>query len=449
MKILLISANRLTEPYPVYPLGLDYVAGAIPNHHSVQILDINIIQQNEDIAEYIESFSPDIIGVSMRNIDNTDTLTPKGFIDDYKALVQLIKQISNASIVLGGSGFSLFPQQLLDYVDADYGIVGEGERFSLLLDAIEHKKDSTSIPCVVTRNTSECQVLPWKQNIQRCFQANTDHVEFYRKHGGMFNLQTKRGCPFHCIYCTYPLIEGSELRRSDSEQVAEMALTLQNAGAKYLFVSDSVFNSDCSHNLEIAKAFQKKGISIPWGAFFSPIRPTKEYYTILADSGLTHVEFGTESLSTTMLSAYHKPFTQDHIFMAHEAAIQAGLKVAHYFLLGGPSESVETLDETLTLIEQLTKSVFFFFCGVRIYPNTQLHRMAVSEGQISESTDLLAPVFYYSKSIRMDEIISKVQERSLQRKNWVIGSGGNETALLLAKLYRRGYTGPLWEYLIV
>jgi len=81
----------------------------------------------------------------------------------------------------------------------------------------------------------------------------------------------------------------------------------------------------------------------------------------MADAGLSHVEFGTESLSANMLKTYKKPFGTKHIFNAHKAAIEAGLFVAHYFLLGGPGEDEDSLNETLSNIAMLNRSVLFFF----------------------------------------------------------------------------------------
>ncbi len=75
MKILLISANQLTAPYPVYPLGLDYVAQAILQEHIVEIADMNHVGGYEALEKTIEDFKPDIIGLSLRNVDNTDMST--------------------------------------------------------------------------------------------------------------------------------------------------------------------------------------------------------------------------------------------------------------------------------------------------------------------------------------------------------------------------------------
>jgi radical SAM superfamily enzyme YgiQ (UPF0313 family) len=201
--------------------------------------------------------------------------------------------------------------------------------------------------------------------------------------------------------------------------------------------------------LEVAKAFVRVGLSIPWGAFLTPTEPPPHYYRILADAGMTHVEFGTDSLCAAMLTAYRKPFAVQEVFRAHHQAREAGLHIAHYFLLGGPGENNDTLSETYTNIEKVNRSVFFFFCGVRIYPHTELYRIALADGQISDSQSLLEPVFYNPRGLGSQEIIQRTTTRAAGRSNWIIGSGGERTARILSRLYARGHTGPLWESLIV
>ena len=149
-----------------------------------------------------------------------------------------------------------------------------------------------------------------------------------------------------------------------------------------------------------------------------------------------------------MLKAYNKPFRRAHILDAHQKAVQAGLYAAHYFLLGGPGETADTLTSTLSHIDKLKKSVLFLFCGMRIYPHTGLFERAVAEGQISEGQDLLEPVFYQSPGIGRQDIMERVKNAARGRISWVVGSGGDETARLLQRMYAKGYTGPLWNYLI-
>jgi radical SAM superfamily enzyme YgiQ (UPF0313 family) len=151
MKVLLISANTLTAPYPVYPLGLDYVAGALADKHEVRIADMNTFRDEKSLGTFVQQFSPEVIGISLRNIDNTDTTDPQGFVGIYRRLIDEIRRHSEALIVLGGSGLTIFPQEIMDALKADYGIMGEGERLAQLLDAIENKKEISAIPGVVSQ----------------------------------------------------------------------------------------------------------------------------------------------------------------------------------------------------------------------------------------------------------------------------------------------------------
>ena len=448
MKVLLVSANTLREPYPVYPLGLDYVAGAIAANHQVQIVDMNSLDGYESLAATIKEFSPDVIGLSLRNIDNTDTTDPKGFIGQYRAIVDVIRKYSDARLILGGSGFTIFPAETMQALGADYGVIGEGERVALLLDAIEKREDDATMPGVVTPETPNSLPEPWEGKITRRINPNPANLQFYLQNGGMLNLQTKRGCHFKCVYCTYPHIEGHHLRLVDPDETAAAALKLQASGAKYFFITDSVFNADCAHSLAVARAFKKNGVSIPWGAFFAPLKQPEDYFRIMADAGLTHVEFGTDSLSNSVLAAYRKPFQDQQIIKVHQAAIAAGLYVAHYFLLGGPGENPQTLKETLSGIRSLEKSALFLFCGMRIYPGTALYEIAVNEGQIEKGRSILEPVFYRSALIDSDEIVRQVRQEAGERINWIIGAGGQDTAKIITELYHRGHCGPMWEYLI-
>ena len=447
-KVLLISANRMKKPYPVYPLGLDYVAGILQPRYQIHILDMNFCPSLDMLGEQIRRYAPDYIGLSIRNIDSTDPIHSRGFLSDYIDMVGSIRRNSNAPLILGGSGYTVFPIEFLRSLGADFGIAGEGERLALLLNTLEEKGDATSIPGVITPETSTVGYRPWKGDPRRIFDAAAGYAKFYISYGGMLNLQTKRGCPFRCSYCTYPHIEGGKMQLLDPQEAARQARQLQDAGAKYIFVTDSVFNASYEHSLQVARAFIDRRITVPWGGFFVPAVSPNGYFRQLADAGLTHVEFGTESMCDAMLSNLRKPFAAADVFTAHRQALAAGLHVAHYFMLGGPGESQDTLRVTLEGADRLRQAVFFFFCGIRIYPHTALYDTAVREGQIQTSQNLIEPVFYRSPFISDVEIIQRIEAHAAGRINWLIGAGEDKTARILPRLYKRGHTGPLWEYLI-
>lgn len=447
-KVILISANMMKKPYPVYPLGLDYVAGALKSVYETKILDMNDFSSPDLLGEEVRRYAPDYIGLSIRNIDNTDTINSRGFLSDYQELVDTIRRHSTAPLILGGSGYTVFPLEFVRALDADYGLAGEGERLPLLLDALENQTDVSAVPGIVTRQTSSVDYRPWDREMHRYFDPAAAHTKYYLSYGGMLNLQTKRGCPFRCGYCTYPHIEGSKMRFFDPQEVARQARDLQDAGAKYIFITDSAFNASYEHSTKVARAFKEARISIPWGGFFAATVPPDDYYAALADAGLTHVEFGTESMCDGMLKNLRKPFVSADVFRAHQKALDAGLFIAHYFLLGGPGENEETLRQTLQGVDQLERAVFFFFCGIRIYPHTALYETAIREGQIDEAQNLIDPVFYRSPFISDVEIVEKVEAHAAGRLNWLIGAGESKATRILPRLYDRGHTGPLWEHLI-
>jgi radical SAM superfamily enzyme YgiQ (UPF0313 family) len=129
----------------------------------------------------------------------------------------------------------------------------------------------------------------------------------------MLNLQSRRGCPHGCTYCTYPLLEGRTSRPFPPAEVGAEAKALQDGDARFLFFADSTFNVEPSHNLAVAQALRAAGVRVPWGAFFAPSRPPAGYFDALAAAGLTHVEFGTESLASPTLTGLGKWFTPDDV----------------------------------------------------------------------------------------------------------------------------------------
>ncbi len=447
MRVLLVAVNRCRVPFPVYPIALDYLVGVLREEHDVDTIDLAVADGPDALRERLGAFHPDIVGISIRNIDNTDVTGAQGFIEDIREAVQVTREHSSAKVILGGAGFSIFPDELMRRLGADFGIIGEGERLASLLRALEQGSSVGDIEGVAIPSQNKERPRPLEQIFCRAIPRE-DQASPYVRAGGMMNLQTKRGCPFDCIYCTYPAIEGRKLRLFSPEAVAQEAAALKSLGAKFLFITDSVFNAAPRHNLEVASALRRADVGLPWGAFFSPLRPEKGYYESLVKAGLTHVEFGTESVSAAILAKYRKPFDVDDVTYAHEAAKRAGIHVAHYMMLGGPGETRETVEETLRGCEGLAGAAIFFFCGVRIYPQTALYELAVGEGQVASDTDLLEPVFYCSKDIAVEEILTLVRERSETHPGWVVGSGGEQTSKIIARLHARGRCGPLWENMV-
>jgi radical SAM superfamily enzyme YgiQ (UPF0313 family) len=388
------------------------------------------------------------VGFSLRNIDSLDHTRVSSFVKEAERAVAVLRAETDAPLILGGAGFTLFPQRLMAILGAEYGVVGEGERARALVDALEAGADPRGLPGVVSKGGPAPRPVPLAAGarVLRASPTRNPSLGYYLARGGVLGLRTQRGCRLRCVYCTYPHIEGRRPVLSDPLSVVEEARRLEEAGARYLVLTDAVMNGIPEHALAVGEAFRKGGLKLPWGGFFTPTAPAPGFYEALRAAGCTHVEFGTESLSDAVLPGLCKPFRRRDVMLAHAAARGAGLHVAHFMALGGPGETRDTVEETLDGCEALEGAPVFFFCGLRIYPHTELFLLAVASGQVEIDQDLLAPVFYRPPKVELLAISEAVRSRAAGRRGFVTGAGG-EWEGVLARLHARGRVGPLWEHL--
>ena len=224
-RILLLSANRCTDPDPVFPLGLAHINAALrTGGHAVRWLDR--LWNFDRLAETLREFQPEVVGIGLRNIDDVLIRQREEFYDELSALVAAIRQHVSAPIVLGGSGFSIFPERLLALTNADYGIAGEGEPGILaLLDVLKNGGDFACVPGLVHRRDGAIVINPSEPGRLDMALTEADRPSEIARHylqaSDTLNLQTQRGCHYLCCYCTYPVLEGKSNRRR--KHVRELA----------------------------------------------------------------------------------------------------------------------------------------------------------------------------------------------------------------------------------
>jgi radical SAM superfamily enzyme len=140
-----------------------------------------------------------------------------------------------------------------------------------------------------------------------------------------------------------------------------------------------------------------------------------------------------------------KSFTVADIRSASRLCHDLGIDFAHYILFGGPGESVVTIDETFSLMDEINPVAVIAMNGIRIYPGTPLHHRAIEEGYISAETSLLEPLFYISPPLG-ETICDLVTERAMTRLNWVVpGLEINMSAAMMEALRSFPVRGPLWK----
>lgn len=442
MKVLLIGANVASTPYYVYPLGLSMIASALKNsgHEASQFDFLKNNMSIESIENEIKSFIPDIIGISMRNIDNVNFMNEQRYIDAVKEIVGKIRHMTKAPVVMGGSGFSITPEAILREVGADYGIVGEGESLMVQFADNAARGIYPEKGCIRSSNHMKGEEIP-----SACYDP--DIMQFYLKSGNMASVQTKRGCTHRCVYCSYPVLEGSVIRPRNPVSVADDIETLINDHkASYIFFTDSVFNDDEGSYLGVIKEMKKRNIHIPWTAFFKPEGLNDKDVELMKETGLKAVEIGADASTDITLKKLGKSFRFKDIVECNDLFARHGIATAHFYMFGCPGETRETVMEGLENIKSLKKTVSFIFMGIRIIPDTILHRIAVNEGLLSEDNTLFESAYYIDPGIDKKWLEKTLTDGFSGIKNCIFPPDAMDGSLQF--LHKLGYSGSMWDMLV-
>ncbi len=446
-KLLFVSANRYAIPYPVYPLGISYLVTYLKEKlagYEFRVFDFNL-SSSDAFRQCIREFRPDYVGLSLRNVDDVNFYSQESFISGYHTIVDLVRENTQSPLIIGGSAFSIYPRELFTLYTPDYGIHGEGEEsLHRLLVSLDAGRPDLTIDGLVYREGGEVRVNPRKHFITTPdLGFDPGLIDFYWDKAGMVNVQTKRGCPYRCIYCTYPLIEGHNVRTLDPGRIVETLRRLyEDHQINYVFFTDSVFNISNTFNSELARKMIASGLPMRWGAYFSPHKLSYENLKLFADAGLTHIEFGTESLSDTTLKNYGKHFTVDEVVQVSDDCNKAGIYFCHFMIIGGYGETEATVNESFENSKRIENTVFFPFVGMRIYPGTELQRIAVREGMVDPDDRLLEPVYYISPGI---DYGSLKERANLTGRRWVFPD--EDVATAMNRLRQRKRKGSLWHHL--
>jgi radical SAM superfamily enzyme YgiQ (UPF0313 family) len=446
-RVLLVSANTEAEPHPVYPLALDMLRQALTRRGiEAAIWDRSCPQQS--LADVLSGFRPHLVGVSIRNVDNNDGVRPRYYLPEIFDLIADIKRLTPAPVVLGGSGYSLFPLEILQRSCAEWGLAGPGEQ--ALADLAAHvaaRESPDRVPGLLARNGVR-NPPDRPTTLSGAISRDAALARSYWERGGSINVQVKRGCPHRCIYCTYPGLEGPEVCERPAAAAADEVEALhRDAGVDSFFVVDSVFNLDSAAPRAFADELVRRRLPVHWTAFFMPRGLTVPDVTAWRASGLEGVEFGVDTLAPELLQSWGKPFTVRDVESSARLCADLDVPYVMYLLFGGPGETIETVRQTLERACALPRAVVYAFQGLRVYPGTGLHEVALADGVVAPGQDLMDPVFYFSPHLSREALDAELAPLASKR-NWLIAGAGMEQAKRLSAVIRRGGgKGSLWHLL--
>jgi radical SAM superfamily enzyme YgiQ (UPF0313 family) len=310
----------------------------------------------------------------------------------------------------------------MEYLGADMGIQGEGENaFPLLIEALERGRTLSGVPGLYLRG----------QGLQeeRKFARDLDSIQLpeprlfptsaYEGKDFWVPVQTRRGCPLRCNYCSTGTIEGRALRKRSPEQVVRwMARWVESGFTRFQFV-DNTFNLPPSYALALCARLAEAGLPITWRSILYPAKLERKLVKAIAKAGCSEVSLGFESGCDDILKEMNKPFLSKDVREAVGMLSDHGIHAMGFLLLGGPGETRDTVEETLAFVSELNLDALKITQGIRIYPRTKLAKTAVQDGLIAEEDKLLFPKFYMVKGLEgwlRETVANKLKDHP----NWML-----------------------------
>ncbi|MBO4303208.1 MAG: cobalamin-dependent protein [Lentisphaeria bacterium] len=427
MKALLISSNQCTDPYPVYPLGMSIIARVLTDAGWEVVQSDILVHGLAGIEKKLEETHFDLIGISIRNIDTVNSTSGSTtFVGIVPELVKLCRAHTKAPIHLGGAGFSLFPEEFLRLSGADFGIVGEGENgIYKLLDMLQ-KGEKT--PKVIREGRS----------VQKPALYDEEILDYYYRKTHIVSMQTKRGCPFHCVYCTYPALEGRRIRAREQDpiwnQISEYHEKYPDA---LFFFVDAIFNDRAGEYRTFLREMKRHCGKIPYSCFITPEALTMEDIDLLHETGLALADIGLDATSDATLKGMGKGFSFRQALECVERMRELDIGLSCSVMVGGPGETYETLEEGIANLHKLEPTIVGVFSGVRILSGTPLYAVAQQRNMIPPGWNGLTPLYFFEKGL--DE--NKVHERLFSefKDNRSILYPPDRMNSLLRKIHKIGY----------
>jgi tryptophan 2-C-methyltransferase len=412
--LTLINTNRM-KPL-IAPIGLDYIASSVQQVGiDIEVLDLGLADDPaEAMKNYFSEKNPELVGVSFRNSDDCFWPSAAWFVPDLKDIIQSMRTMTDAPIVLGGVGFSIFARSIFEYTHADFGIRGDGEQAIVsLMQEVKGKRRFSNVPGLIWQENGKVYTNSpaWPKPISVLTKRDFIDNLTYFKLGGQVGMETKRGCNRCCIYCADPLAKGDKVRLRKPSEVADEVESLLARGINVLHLCDSEFNIPRSHAYAICQEFIKRslGNKIKWYAYMSPVPFDQELAIAMKRAGCAGINFTGDSGCPLMLQVYRQKHTKDNLAFNVNLCRENGIAVMIDLLIGGPGETVDTVKETIEFIKQINPDCAGAALGVRIYPGTAMEKMVIEALQAGQSSgirrkyhghvDLFKPTFYISDAL--------------------------------------------------
>jgi len=389
--LLINPPYRESIPAAVFPSGFGYIASVLlKGGHDVSVLDINGYR-------YLKSEVEDKIKGA-----NFDLFATGGLITKYKYvkwLCNLIKKYHpNKFVVVGGALATSAPELVINKMDANAIILGEGENTILeLANALEKKSNLKEVNGLwfmdgkkVMKNDSRklikdldslpfpvWDLFPIENYLKTPFLTSIPAA--YKS----INISTVRGCPFACKFCYNVFGKRTSRTRSVDSIISEIKFLQNKYGVKAFMFCDDLFTVNKTRVFEFCNKVINQQLNILWRASSRVDTIDEEMLVIMKRSGCVGISFGLESGSQKVLESIGKGITVEQSKKAVRLMKKVGIPISSPFMIGAPVESVETIKETVNFIKEMDLFVPTIFI-INPYHGSEFYDYAMKKGLIKD-----------------------------------------------------------------
>jgi radical SAM superfamily enzyme YgiQ (UPF0313 family) len=381
------TMDRLRETEESIPgIGM-LVMAAVARRRGYEVAIVDAKGTGEStgaVAERILALRPDVVGFSATTISITNAARIAGLLKTARPEIVT---------VVGGPHVSAVPERTLEAFDAlDFGILGEGEiSFFDFLERLRSGAPYEDAAGLVYRQESGSvranQRTPYIEDLDSLPLPAWDLVPgfphrfqpsiFSYRRSPVATLVTSRGCPFSCSFCDRST-SGKLGRYHTTESVLEHCRRLVGLGVQHIIFYDDLFTVKRRRVVELCEAFLREGFHFTWSCNSHPNLLDLATLKLMKRAGCWQIAYGIESGSQKILDVVKREVRLPRMRETLRLTREAGIRAKGYMMIGHPTETVETLEETaefLATVEldlcQVTK--FTPYPGTPAYPRIHEH----------------------------------------------------------------------------
>ncbi|TKJ41585.1 hypothetical protein CEE37_03200 [candidate division LCP-89 bacterium B3_LCP] len=400
MNVFLLQSYLGRQEKPIYPVGLAYL-GACLADHNVEAFDPNVSSDPYgELAQRLKKFQPDVVGISLRNVDTTQYRDPFVYLSTLEPTLKIIREYAPSAVrIIGGSGFSIYAQAIMErFKELDLGVMLEAEEtFPALLKDLDHPE---IVPGIFYQKNGQVELSspPKLPDFDTIPSPRWDIVDIapYRGQLDTIGIEAKRGCGLKCAYCTYFFLNGSHYRlRSPEKIVSEISELIDRFAIDHFIFLDSIFNIPEQHAREVCEELIRQKVNVPWTGWYNERKFDDDFFKLAKAAGCKYFSFSPDAYSDLSLKLLKKNLNVEDIKRVYQIALgESECHFGYNFFVNPPGQTYRDFMRLMWFWLQvrmhLRGRLYGFGLGnIRVEPDTEILRIASEEGVLDGDANLL------------------------------------------------------------